>query len=150
MGPAYVPMISKLVGVCTALAIIRNGKVLLKERKDQYYQGWEAPGGAQGPGENYADAAKRHAKEEFGMEVRFIKILAEFDNPDNVRAHDHTVLLLCEPLSEPKDGEWLDKCPENMIPEHQHYRPVIDAYLAKSLLIENRKSISSFYDLENI
>lgn len=126
---AFVPMVSKLVRICVDLAVIRTGRVLMKIRDDEFFKGWECPGGSLGPGESWEDAAERFGREEFGIKVRFLKKLETFNNTDNPRAQDVTVLLLCEPMEEPKEGQWFDHCPENMIPVHQKYWSLIEPHL---------------------
>lgn len=126
---AFVPMVSKLVRVCVDLAVIKDHQVLLKWRKDEYWEGWEMPGGSLGPGESWEDAANRLAEEEFGLKVRFEQKLDAYNNTDNLRAHDLTVLLLCEPLSEPREGQWFQSCPPDIINVHQKYWPAIEPYL---------------------
>lgn len=128
-GEAFVPMVSKLVRVCVDLAVVKDRKVLLKWRKDEFFEGWEMPGGSLGPGESWEDAGSRFAKEEFGMEVRFVKRINTFNNTDNPRAHDVTVLLLCEPRSEPKEGQWFGACPEKLIAVHRKYWWEVEQYL---------------------
>lgn len=129
-GEAYVPLIKKLVMTCTDVAIVKDGQVLLKKRDDQFFDGWEFPGGGLGPGETWETAAQRFAESEFGMKVRFIRKMEVFNNPDNRRAHDTTILLLCESLSEPREGQWFKQLPDNIVLEHKKYVPVVEAFLA--------------------
>src|SRR3989344_2668500 len=91
---AFVPMVSKLVRVCVDLAVIRGHKVLMKWRDDEFFKGWECPGGSLGPGESWKDAAERFGQKEFGIKVCFLGKLETFNNTDNPRAQDVTVLLL--------------------------------------------------------
>ncbi|OGF93741.1 hypothetical protein A3G54_04290 [Candidatus Giovannonibacteria bacterium RIFCSPLOWO2_12_FULL_44_15] len=126
---AFVPMVSKLVRVCVDLAVIRGHKVLMKWRDDEFFKGWECPGGSLGPGESWKDAAERFGQKEFGIKVCFLGKLETFNNTDNPKAQDVTVLLLCEPLEEPREGQWFDHRPENMIPVHLKYWPEIVRHL---------------------
>ena len=126
---AFVPMVSKLVRVCVDLAVIKDHQVLLKWRKDEFWEGWEMPGGSLGPGESWEDASNRLAEEEFGLKVRFGQRLGAYNNTDNLRAHDLTVLLLCEPISEPREGRWFQGRPPDIISVHQKYWPAVRPYL---------------------
>ena len=120
-GEAYIPLISRLVGVCVDLAVIRDSQCLLKWRDDKYFKGWECPGGSLGPGENWQTAVDRFAMSEFGIEAGFVQKIETFNNTENPRAHDITILLQCVPFSEPKEGQWFSKLPEEMIPVHTKY-----------------------------
>lgn len=55
--------------------IVENGKVLLQKRED--FRIWEFPGGMVDPGETYAEAAIREAKEETGLTVKIVRHIAD-------------------------------------------------------------------------
>ena len=126
----FLPMTSKLVRTCVDLALVRDGNVFLPYRKDEFWNGWAFPGGSLGPGESWADAAKRFAREELGIDVEFQKVVGVYNNTDNPRNHDVTVLLLCKSEEQPKDGAWFWMQPTGLIPVHEKYWEEVSKLLA--------------------
>ena len=63
----------------TAAILVKNGKVLIAKRKpeDKQPDKWEFPGGKIEAGESARECLKREMQEEFGIEVRVGKFLAE-------------------------------------------------------------------------
>lgn len=61
------------IGLGAAIAIIKDGKVLLTKRED--FEVWCLPGGQVDPGESMADSAVREAREETGLEVELTRLV---------------------------------------------------------------------------
>lgn len=129
-GKAFVPLMSKCVPACVELVIVRDDKVLLTHRKDEFFDGWHTPGTYIGPGETFEEAAQRCANKEIKASVRVLRHIAVFLN-DNPRFSDLSNLLLCEMKEEPQDGTWFTECPTDLIPEHQKFWSVIQKELAR-------------------
>ena len=73
-----------MIGLCdmidvTAAILVKNGKVLIAKRKpdDKQPGKWEFPGGKIEAGESARECLKREMQEEFEIEVRVGKFLAE-------------------------------------------------------------------------
>ena len=129
---AFVPLTSKLVRTCVDLALVRDGKVFLPYRKDKFWNGRAFPGGSLGPGESWADAASRFAREELGIDVEFRGVVGVYNNTDNPRNHDVTVLILCTSEEEPtKGGEWFREQPKDIIPVHEKYWEEVGSLLGR-------------------
>jgi ADP-ribose pyrophosphatase YjhB (NUDIX family) len=83
-------------------AVVVSGEILLvRERSDGQ---WTLPGGWADPGESPAEAVTREAREEAGVEVRAVKLIALYD-----RVHQghppypfsvYKAVFACEPLGE--------------------------------------------------
>ena len=128
-GEAFMPLMSRCVPACVELVIVRDGKVLLCHRKDEFFDGWHTPGTYIGPGESFQEAAQRCADREIKAQVRVIKCIASFLNNDNPRFSDLSNLLYCEITGNPQNGTWFQKCPPDLIPVHRKFWPVIEPYL---------------------
>lgn len=120
---------SRCVPACVELVIVRNGKVLLCHRKDEFFEGWHTPGTYIGPGETFQEAAQRCAQKEVKAHVRVIKCIATFLNNDSPRFHDVSNLLFCEIEGDPQSGAWFQECPPDLIPVHKKFWPAIEPYL---------------------
>ncbi len=59
--------------------LLENGLVAMIERRRQGHLFYVFPGGHVERGETPAEAAIREAKEELGLDVRVVRLLAEFD-----------------------------------------------------------------------
>lgn len=129
-GEAFVPLMSRCVPACVELVIVRDRKVLLCHRKDEFFEGWHTPGTYIGPGENFQEAAQRCADREIKASVRVIKCIATFLNNDNPWFFDLSNLLFCRIEDEPHAGEWFRDCPPNIIPVHKKFWPAIEPYLS--------------------
>lgn len=128
-GPAFLPLMEKIEAGSAELIIVRDNKVLLTYRKDDYWDGWHTPGGYIGPGESWKDTASRVAQRELGCGVTFDRYLRSFNQTDNPRTPDISNLILCRPEGEPKTGKWFNAMPDNILAHHKKFWPVIEQCL---------------------
>lgn len=84
-------------------AIIKDGKILLIERKNEPFKGkWALPGGFVEYGEKVEDAVVREVNEETGLDTKIIDIVGVYSDPSrDPRGHIVTVVYLLDIL----DGE---------------------------------------------
>ena len=84
-------------------AIIKEGKILLIERKNEPFKGkWALPGGFVEYGEKVEDAVVREVSEETGLDTKIIDIVGVYSDPTrDPRGHIVTVVYLLDIL----DGE---------------------------------------------
>jgi ADP-ribose pyrophosphatase YjhB (NUDIX family) len=68
-----------LMDVGASTAIIQSGQILLTKRRD--VEAWALPGGHVEAGETVAEAAKREAQEETGLEVRLLRLVGIYCLP---------------------------------------------------------------------
>lgn len=130
-GEAFIPLKKCGVHCAIELVVIREKKVLLVWRDDEHFTGWHTPGSYLDQGESWQDVATRCARKELGVDVTVIKDLKTFNNTDNLRFHDETILLLCCLMGdEPTAGQWFDECPPNLIYPHKKYWPEIAALIS--------------------
>ncbi len=121
--------------------IIKNDKELLLtlRTKNGYVNTWHLPGGTVHYQEAVADAAKRVAKDELGIEINNLKFLGyiEYLDEEKYRGFGHTVSLvfLCHPISQKltlddqaAKAEYFKKLPENIITQQKEF------ILAKDLI----------------
>ncbi|GAB3585390.1 dihydrofolate reductase [Calidifontibacter terrae] len=74
-----------------SVAVLRDGLLLVTRREDNSL--WCMPGGGIDPGETFAEAAVREAREEVGLEVEVRSVLAVYTDPDvAVRGRDGVTL----------------------------------------------------------
>ncbi|KRL98792.1 NUDIX hydrolase [Liquorilactobacillus satsumensis] len=104
----YIKMIRGLVGhtpiiLNTAAGVVLNAEheVLLNLRADTH--NWSLPGGFLEYGETYAQACVREVKEDSGLEVEVVRLLATFDEgtvayPNGDVAQTITQLFLTKPV----------------------------------------------------
>ena len=103
--------------------IIRDGKVLLLKRSYPPFEGmWELPGGIVKIDEAVAEAAKREAKEEAGVDVEIKKLVGIYDAPGrDPRGRVISIAFLCTAAGKPAfspreatDARWfpLDSLPK--------------------------------------
>ena len=78
------------------IAIIENGKVLLTQREDFEY--WVLPGGGVEPGETVAQAARREAQEETGLEVELTRLVGLYYRPATPPWGGHVALFAARPV----------------------------------------------------
>lgn len=80
--------------------IIKNGKILLIERKNEPFRGkWALPGGFVEYGEKVEDTVVREVSEETGLHTRIIDIVGVYSDPTrDPRGHIVTVVYLLEIL----------------------------------------------------
>lgn len=138
--------ISRLTPLINADLLIKNDKnqALLVWREDQFYRGWHIAGGIIRFKEKISDRILAVAKNEFGAAVEFdpapLAMHEKFATDRDIRGHFISLLYRCRLLSElndtlkcvdpenPKTGQWMwhDKCPDNLIHQHEVYRKFID------------------------
>ncbi|MBF8982509.1 NUDIX domain-containing protein [Lutibacter sp. B2] len=68
-------MEKEYLSASTGIAVIKNKKVLLGDRKDG--QGWCLAGGKQEPGETLEECAYRELEEEFGLRAKELKYVGK-------------------------------------------------------------------------
>lgn len=84
-------------------AVIVNRRILLVQERDD--GGWALPGGWADVGESAAEAAMRETREETGLEVRAIKLIALYDrerrgHPPHAE-HSYKAFFACEACGTP-------------------------------------------------
>jgi len=132
-----------LVGV--GAVIVRNGAVLLVQRAHDPGRGkWAMPGGRLRLGETLAQAARREAHEETGVEVEpgealSVTDLIQHDDAGRVRYHYVLVDLLARYVSgEPRAGSdaldvrWVDARDLDAYPMPDRTRRVLEMGLARA------------------
>lgn len=77
-----------MVDMGVEIAIFDGDSILLTMRED--FEVWCLPGGAVDPNESLADAARREAREETGLEVELMRLVAMYSR---LGWHDHHVAL---------------------------------------------------------
>lgn len=133
----FMVLMKKVVAAAVELVIIRNGRVLLtrREKGDPYFQGLHTPGTYMGVGETLVQSAQRCADRELGVRILNARVIGGFTKPDNPRFHDFSALTLCEIEGDPRDGEWYDTRPEDIIPVHRPFWNVIRRRLGKKVFV---------------
>ena len=99
-------------GIGTAVAVVRDGAVLLGRRRGSYGDGlWQTPGGKPDPGETLLEAAVRETLEETGLAVGDpFEIARQFDDFAEIGYRYETVFFAVRaPFGEPENTE-PDKC----------------------------------------
>ena len=93
-----------------SVAIIRDGQILLTKRSD--VEAWALPGGHVDAGESVAEAARREAREETGLEVQLTRLVGIYSLPHWVAGGNHNVLFAARPvggLLQPQVGEVIEE-----------------------------------------
>jgi ADP-ribose pyrophosphatase YjhB (NUDIX family) len=139
-------LVSRMTPMVSVDLLIRNEKkqTLLTWRKDEFYHGWHVAGGIIRFKERIADRIAAVAKSELGATVDFeaspIAMNEKINPARDVRGHFICFLYRCQLTSSlsdemkcqdpahPVHGQWMwhDRCPKNMIPQHDIYRKFID------------------------
>lgn len=123
-------IMSRNVPTSIELVLIRDGKVLLTRRDDEFFQGAHIPGTYLKPGETYLEAAQRCAKKELGIDVHSVEPIGHAVNhPANNRFHDCSQLILCSFMGEPGAGEWFAEKPDDLLAAQQEYWDIIKPHL---------------------
>jgi colanic acid biosynthesis protein WcaH len=139
-------LVSRLTPLINVDLLIHDavGRALLTWREDDFYgPGWHVPGGIIRFKETAAERIAAVASAELGAEVQAesepCKLSELFAPHRDVRGHFLSLLYRCMPITPldeelkfgggaPKSGEWhwFARCPDNLIPAHEIYRPYID------------------------
>ena len=119
----------------TAIVINDRGEVLLQLRRDT--DTWAPPSGGVEPGETVAEAVKREVREEAGIEIEPLAIVAVLSGSDHNVTYPNgdqlatvTTVFRCRPLraasprvndDESQDVRYFstDALPEDMLPRHR-------------------------------
>lgn len=83
-------------GLAVIVAVIDNGKVLLTKRED--FEVWCLPGGGVEDGESLAQAARREAKEETGINVELTSLVGVYSRIGGMWNDVHAVLFTARPV----------------------------------------------------
>jgi ADP-ribose pyrophosphatase YjhB (NUDIX family) len=79
------------------IAILNDKEqILLTERSD--FEVWCLPGGEVDPGESLAQAARREAREETGLEVELTRLVGVYSRPGWLNGGMHVVLFAARPV----------------------------------------------------
>ncbi len=125
-GAAFIPLKKMGVHAAVELAIIDKDKVFMTWREDEHFKGWHLPGTYLQQGEVLAEAVYRCAMREINVSVEAIRQLSTFNNTDNQRFHDVTILLHCALThAYPDKGQWFAEKPIELIYPQRKYWPYI-------------------------
>lgn len=129
---------SKVVASGIELLLIRNGKIFLTWREDNFFHGWHTPGSYIGPKEKtLEETAQRIADREVpGIKIVGVKIVETIPHPDSPRVHDISLLTLVEfegEIYESDGGRWFGEKPDELLDAHEPYWPTIERCLAQSV-----------------
>ncbi len=95
------------IDLAASVAIIQNGQILLVRRAD--VEAWTLPGGQVDVGESVAEAARREAHEETGLEVELTRLVGIYSIPRWIAGNSHhNVLFVAKPMGgavRPQAGE---------------------------------------------
>jgi len=99
--------IHRCIGLTVDLVILYNGGVVLVKRRNDPYKGyWALPGGFVEYGEKVEDAAVREAREETGLDVKLLKLIGVYSDPNrDPRGHTVTVAFLARGKGNLKGGD---------------------------------------------
>jgi ADP-ribose pyrophosphatase YjhB (NUDIX family) len=116
------------------VAIIQDGKVLLTKRRD--FEVWCLPGGEVDNGETLAEAARREAREEVGLEVHLERLVGIHSRPQWLSCGSHVAVFLAivvggELVIQPQEVMEarffaMDELPNQMLLGHQ--QQILDAF----------------------
>ena len=126
----------KMVPNAVELILVRDGKVYLTYRADEFFIGWHLPGTYREPSTPFIKVplitdALRCAKKELGPNVMITSArkIGWEEHPESSRFHDAGILTFCEFMGEPKGGQWFSECPSDLIPVHLKYWPTVERAL---------------------
>ncbi|MHA1282773.1 MAG: NUDIX domain-containing protein [Promethearchaeota archaeon] len=105
MPPPKTPLLT-----VDAVILYDNDNIVLIKRKNPPYQGYFAlPGGFVDIGETVENACIREAKEETNIDVKIIKLIGVFSDPNrDPRGHTVSIAYLCEPATDHEDPKAQD------------------------------------------
>ncbi|NJD98230.1 NUDIX hydrolase [Thermococcus sp. LS1] len=97
----------RCIGLTVDLVILyREGVVLIKRKHEPFKDHFALPGGFVEYGETVEDAAVREAKEETGLDVRLLRLIGVYSDPNrDPRGHTVTVAFLALGTGELKAGD---------------------------------------------
>ncbi|MFV8751432.1 NUDIX domain-containing protein [Nannocystaceae bacterium ST9] len=111
-----------LAGVVPRLAVelglFAGEAILLSHRDDETWRGWHIPGGFVGRDETLADACRRIARRELGVEVELIGVVGSFAWPDHPCGSVLSLLCACRSDATPRDARFFVELPEPMVRHH--------------------------------
>lgn len=139
--------VSRLTPMVNVDLFVKNDRkqTLLVFRQDRYYRGWHVAGGIIRFKERIADRIWAVAQNEYGAAVEWdpvpMDMHEKFASDRDIRGHFISILYRCHLLSpldeklrcqdptnpDPNQWMWHDRCPENLIHQHDVYRKYIDA-----------------------
>jgi ADP-ribose pyrophosphatase YjhB (NUDIX family) len=122
-----------MIALAVIVAIIDDGRVLLTKRED--FEVWCLPGGSVEEGESLADAAKREAREETGLDVELTRLVGVYSRLGGGIVDVHAVLYAARPVGgelRTQPGETIDVAffPFDQLPDELlfgHKRRIRDA-----------------------
>ncbi|WP_048146583.1 NUDIX domain-containing protein [Pyrococcus abyssi] len=97
----------RCIGLTVDLVIVYNNGIVFIRRKNEPYKGYLAlPGGFVEYGERVEEAAVREAKEETGLDVKLLRIVGVYSDPNrDPRGHTVTIAFLAVGSGELKAGD---------------------------------------------
>ncbi|ASI99088.1 NUDIX domain-containing protein [Thermococcus celer] len=97
----------RCIGLTVDLVILHGDGVVLVKRKNEPFKGsFALPGGFVEYGERVEEAAVREAKEETGLDVRLIRLVGVYSDPNrDPRGHTVTTAFLALGRGEPRAGD---------------------------------------------
>ncbi len=143
--PAHIEVRDEAIRVVVAVAIEREGRVLvIREEDEPDHHAWVFPQGYPKPGEGLAEAARREAFEELGMDVELDGLLGVYEgfsgSTVEPRIHRVTICYRAHPVQnatprasrEAIDSAWIDPdaIPPGSLPSIR--RPLEDLRAART------------------
>lgn len=98
---AWLPINRAFVIPFVEVAVVRQldseWQLLLGHREDEFWQGWEIPGGIwKAQSQTIEDACNAVAKGELGVHVDFIRLAKVYKWTDNPRGHPLSLVCICQ------------------------------------------------------
>ncbi|MDQ4075764.1 MAG: NUDIX domain-containing protein [Chloroflexota bacterium] len=132
------------------IAIIRNDRILLIKRED--FEVWGLPGGNIDTGESVAEAARREAREETGLDAALAGVVGVYSMPYWKSGGNHIVLFAAQPIGGElhlQKGEVLaadyfnpDELPEPLV--WWHRQRILDALNGERGMTRSQNAIWPF------